>query len=195
MEGNSSKIIGGVLVLALLVGGIFALTSSSDDDEAEEQVATSQVAEQNNTQPEAAPVDDGSNIVELAVATEDLSTLVAAVQAADLVETLSDESTEFTVFAPTNAAFDALPEGTLDSLLLPENKADLAGILTYHVVAGEVNAADLSDGQVVETVNGQSLTVSITDGVVKIGDATVVLADVDANNGVVHVIDSVLLPS
>lgn len=120
-------------------------------------------------------------------------------QAADLVGTLQGEG-PFTVFAPTNDAFAALPEGTLDSLLLTENKDQLAGVLTYHVVAGNVVSSDLSDGQVVTTVQGQKLTVSIMDGKVYItdakgGKAMVTQADVDASNGVVHVIDSVLLPS
>lgn len=120
-------------------------------------------------------------------------------QAADLVGTLQGEG-PFTVFAPTNDAFAALPEGTLGSLLLPENKNQLAGVLTYHVVDGNVVSSDLSDGQVVTTVQGEKLTVSIMDGKVYITDAKggkvmVTQADVDASNGVVHVIDSVLLPS
>ena len=103
------------------------------------------------------------------------------------------------MFAPTNAAFAALPEGTLDTLLQPENKDQLSGILTYHVVAGDITSDKLTDGQVVETVNGEKLTVNVRHGKVTItdakgGTATVVTADVDASNGVVHVIDAVLLP-
>jgi len=135
-----------------------------------------------------------NTVVDIAVGSPDHTTLVAAVQAAGLVETLSGDG-PFTVFAPTNAAFAALPEGTVDTLLLPENKDQLTGVLTYHVVAGNVMSGDLSDGQVVTTLNGQTLTVSIKDGVVMINGAKVVAADLAGTNGVVHVIDAVLLPN
>lgn len=134
-----------------------------------------------------------NTVVDIAIGSPDHTTLVAAVTAADLVGTLSGDG-PFTVFAPTNAAFDALPAGTVDTLLLPENKDQLTGVLTYHVVAGNVMSGDLTDGQVVTTLNGQTLTVSIKDGVVMINGATVVAADLAGTNGVVHVIDSVLLP-
>ncbi|MEM8936957.1 MAG: fasciclin domain-containing protein [Pseudomonadota bacterium] len=138
---------------------------------------------------DAAKVD----IVDTAVAAGSFSTLVAAVQAAGLEETLRSEG-PFTVFAPTDAAFAALPEGTLDSLLLPENKDQLVGILTYHVVAGKTKSTDLV-GQTlaVETVNGASVDIDGTDGV-SVGSASVVQADVMSSNGIVHVIDAVLLP-
>merc|ERR1712166_1593718 len=132
------------------------------------------------------------NIVELAQSFDTLSTLVAAVVAGDLVTTLSSPG-PFTVFAPTNDAFAALPAGTLDTLLKPENKATLVDILTYHVVGAVALSTDLSDGQVIDTVEGKSVTVHIGDGV-KINDANVVMADVMATNGVVHVLDGVLLP-
>merc|ERR1711998_158705 len=132
------------------------------------------------------------NIVELAQSVDDLSTLVAAVVAGDLVETLSSPG-PFTVFAPLNSAFAALPEGTLDSLLKPDNKDQLVDILTYHVVGAKALSTDLSDGQTITTVEGKDVTVSIGDSV-KINDATVVKADVMASNGVVHVVDGVLLP-
>jgi len=135
-----------------------------------------------------------ANLVEVAVGNENFTTLVAAVTAAGLVDTLAGEG-PFTVFAPVNSAFQALPEGTVDNLVKPENKEALTGILTYHVVAGLVHAADLTDGQIVTTVNGQTLTVSIQDGVVKINDATVIIPDVEATNGVVHAIDMVLMPA
>ncbi len=134
----------------------------------------------------------GQNIVELAMATESLSTLVQAVQAAGLAETLSGEG-PFTVFAPTNEAFAALPEGTLENLLKPENKDQLAAILTYHVVPGAVMSTDLSDGQKAATVQGEEITVDLTEGV-KVNGATVVTADVEATNGVVHVIGQVIMP-
>jgi uncharacterized surface protein with fasciclin (FAS1) repeats len=133
------------------------------------------------------------NIVENAVGSADHTTLVTAVKAAGLAETLSGAG-PFTVFAPTNAAFDKLPKGTVETLVKPESKAKLTGILTYHVVAGAVKAADLKDGQKVKTLQGEELTVSIKDGKVMINGATVTTADVVSSNGVTHVIDAVLMP-
>ncbi len=133
------------------------------------------------------------NIVELAVGADNLKTLVAAVKAGGLVETLQGDG-PFTVFAPTDAAFAALPAGTLEMLLKPENKDKLVAILTYHVVAGKVMSTDLSNGQKAKTVQGQNVTVSISGGTVKISGAKVVAADVKASNGVVHIIDKVILP-
>jgi len=123
----------------------------------------------------------------------EFTTLVAALTAADLVDTLSGDG-PFTVFAPTNAAFDKLPAGTVDTLLLPENKDDLIAVLTYHVVPGKIMSTDLSDGQKAETLQGEEVTITIADGTIKVNDATVATADVEASNGVIHVIDSVLLP-
>lgn len=134
-----------------------------------------------------------ATVVDIAVSSADHTTLVAAVKAAGLVETLSGAG-PFTVFAPTNAAFDKLPKGTVESLLTPEKKADLTGILTYHVVAGSFKAADLKDGQMLKTVNGKELKVTIKDGKVMIDGAVVTAADLVAGNGVVHVIDAVVLP-
>ena len=133
------------------------------------------------------------DIVDLAVGTETLSTLVAAVKAGGLVETLKGEG-PFTVFAPTNDAFAALPEGTLEELLKPENKEKLVAILTYHVVPGKVMSTDLSDGQEAATVQGEKVKVSISDAGVTISGANVSAADIKASNGVVHVIDKVILP-
>ena len=130
-------------------------------------------------------------IVDVAVGAGNFTTLVAAVTAADLVETLSGTG-PFTVFAPTDEAFAALPAGVLDALLLPENKAILAQILTYHVVSGMVMAADVADGDVA-TVEGQNVTLSTMDGVT-VNGAKVIAADVMASNGVIHAIDAVILP-
>lgn len=132
------------------------------------------------------------DIVSIASDTEILSTLVQAVQAAGLVETLQSEG-PFTVFAPTNEAFAALPEGTLESLLMEENRDQLVKILTYHVVPGKVMSTDLEDGMMAETVEGSSITVDL-DGGVSIDNANVVTADVEADNGVVHIIDAVIMP-
>ena len=133
------------------------------------------------------------DIVGLAAGNKDLSTLVAAVKAAGLVETLQSEG-PFTVFAPTNAAFAALPAGTLESLLKPENKDKLVKILTYHVVSGDIYSKNLKNGQTAKTVEGEDIKVSVAKSGVKINSANVVGADVKAKNGVVHVIDAVILP-
>jgi len=133
------------------------------------------------------------DIVDLAVGNDNLKRLVAAVKAAGLVETLKGDG-PFTVFAPTDAAFAALPAGTLDNLLKPENKDKLTAILTYHVVSGKVMSSDLSNGQKAATVQGKDIKVAINKGTVKINDAKVIAADVKAKNGVVHVIDKVILP-
>ncbi|WP_414707135.1 fasciclin domain-containing protein [Roseivirga sp. UBA1976] len=133
------------------------------------------------------------DIVDLAAGNENLSTLVAAVKAAGLVETLKGDG-PFTVFAPTNEAFAALPEGTLEMLLKPENKDKLIAILTYHVVAAKVMSTDLSNGQKAKTVQGEQVSVMINNGRVMISGAQVVVADVKASNGVVHVINKVILP-
>merc|ERR1712125_114796 len=137
--------------------------------------------------------DTKRNIVELAQSVDDLSTLVAAVVAGDLVETLSSPG-PFTVFAPTNEAFGALPAGTLDSLLKPENKDQLVDILTYHLLPAQVLSTDLKPKQVVTTVEGKDLLVTIYNGEVYANKAKVVGADNLASNGVAHVIDGVLLP-
>jgi uncharacterized surface protein with fasciclin (FAS1) repeats len=146
------------------------------------------------------------NIVENAVNSKDHTTLVAAVTAADLVSTLQGEG-PFTVFAPTNAAFDKLPAGTVETLLKPENKPALQGVLTYHVVAGNYSAKNIIDAInknngsfTVTTVNGQKLTASLKGGKVIVTDAnggtsTVTIADVNQSNGVIHVVDTVLLPA
>jgi uncharacterized surface protein with fasciclin (FAS1) repeats len=134
------------------------------------------------------------NIVETAVSNGSFNTLVAAVKAADLVETLSGEG-PFTVFAPVDDAFSALPAGTVDSLVQPENKEQLTSILTYHVVAGKVMSSDLSDGMTAKTVNGGDITIKIEAGKVMVNDAEVVTADVETSNGVIHVINKVIMPA
>ncbi len=134
------------------------------------------------------------DIVHTAAANEQFSTLVAAVKAADLAGVLSGEG-PFTVFAPTNAAFAKLPAGTVDSLLLPENKDRLAAILTYHVVPGVIHAKDVAGTSQVKTVEGSELEVTRAGDTVTINGAKVVTADIEASNGVIHVIDSVILPA
>jgi len=139
-------------------------------------------------------VDDRSqkNVVGVAVGSPDHTTLVSAVQAAELVDALSNAG-PFTVFAPTNAAFEALPPGTVDGLLKPEKKADLQTVLQYHVFVGVLKPEQLRDGQHLGMVDGGNVTVHLKDGKVMINDATIV-GSVPASNGIVHVIDKVLLP-
>ena len=132
------------------------------------------------------------DIVDTAIEAGSFETLVAAVQAADLVETLKGEG-PFTVFAPTDAAFAALPDGTVETLLMPENKDQLVSILTYHVVPGKVMSTDLMDDMEAETVQGSTVTIDLDNGVMVEG-ATVTTADIEASNGVIHVIDTVILP-
>ena len=136
---------------------------------------------------------DSMTIVETAQDAGDFTTLLSAAEAADLVETLSGEG-PFTVFAPTDEAFAALPEGTVESLLEEENKDQLTALLTYHVAPTSAMSGDLTDGQMIDTVNGEQLEVSIDGDTVMIGDATVTQADIEASNGVIHVIDTVLMP-
>ncbi len=138
------------------------------------------------------------DIVDNAAGSADHTTLVAAVKAAGLVETLKSAG-PFTVFAPTNEAFNKLPAGTVDNLLKPENKAALTGILTYHVVAGGFKSTDLKDGQKVKTVQGEELMIGYKDGKwtvtdAKGGVANITIADVISSNGVTYVIDAVLMP-
>lgn len=136
--------------------------------------------------------DHSKDIVDTAIGADDFNTLVAAVEAAGLVDTLKGEG-PFTVFAPTDAAFAALPEGTVETLLKPENKDQLVAILTYHVVAGKVMSGDLSDDMTATTVQGSDIMIDLDNGVM-INDATVVSADIEADNGVIHVIDKVIMP-
>ncbi|MGR3624166.1 fasciclin domain-containing protein [Pseudophaeobacter sp.] len=137
-------------------------------------------------------VSGSKDIVDTAVSAGSFETLAAALTAADLIDTLKGEG-PFTVFAPTDAAFAALPEGTVETLLQPENRDQLVKILIYHVVPGKVMSSDLVDGMKATTVVGEDITVSLTDGV-SINKAAVVTADIETSNGVIHVIDSVILP-
>ena len=133
------------------------------------------------------------DIVDTAIAAGSFTTLAKALTAAGLVATLKGKG-PFTVFAPTDAAFAKLPAGTLDDLLKPENKEKLKGILTYHVVAGKVLAKDVTNLKTAKTVNGQELKITVTDGTVMVDNAKVTKTDIMCSNGVIHVIDAVVLP-
>ena len=145
-----------------------------------------------NTCSEVASKHSAGNIVDITTSDDSFSTLAAAIEAAGLTETLSGNG-PFTVFAPTNEAFAALPEGTLEELLKPENRDDLVKILTYHVVPGRVTSEQLSNG-FVKTVEGQSVTVDVDDRAIKVNDSNVTRVDILSSNGVIHVIDRVLIP-
>ncbi len=134
------------------------------------------------------------DIVDTAVEAGSFKTLAAALKAADLIETLKGKG-PFTVFAPTDEAFAKLPEGTVETLLKPENKAKLAAILTYHVVAGKVEAKDAVKLKSAKTVNGASFKITASDAGVMVDKAKVVKTDIQCSNGVIHVIDSVIMPA
>jgi uncharacterized surface protein with fasciclin (FAS1) repeats len=160
------------------------------------QVATAHEEETKLAQGQAMVSDDVSqkNIVQIAVGSSDHTTLVAGLKAADLVESMANAG-PFTVFAPTNAAFDALPAGALDDLLKPENKSALRGVLQHHVTLSTFTTENLEDGQTLGMANGGSVTVSKSaDGVVSVNGARI-LASVPASNGIVHVVDAVILPA
>lgn len=186
-------------LIALAAASAFALGACSPAADAPTPAVTPPPVEEIAATPEAedpAPV-AAQTIVDIAAANPDFSTLVAAIDAAGLAPTLASPG-PYTVFAPTNAAFAALPVGTLDNLLLPENREQLTRILSYHVVAGKVMAADVPSadaGIATSTVAGLDLSVRVeADGSVKANEATVTTADIEASNGVIHVIDTVLLP-
>jgi uncharacterized surface protein with fasciclin (FAS1) repeats len=176
-----------------LTGALLAPASAED-----KMMKKSEMSGEKTVMVGGAPMYPSKNIVENAVNSKDHTTLVAAVKAAGLVDTLSSKG-PFTVFAPTNAAFAKLPAGTVDTLVKPENKATLTKILTYHVVPGKLEAADLTDGKKLTTVEGEVLTVKASGGKVMLMDAkggtsTVTIANVNQSNGVIHVIDTVLMP-
>lgn len=178
------------LVAGLAVGALAFTACASDSNDAEDPAPVEEEAESGEEAEESA---EAGTIVDVAVGAGTFNTLVAAVTAADLAETLSGPG-PFTVFAPTDDAFAALPEGLVDALLLPENKDALVAVLTYHVLGAEVPSSDVASGDA-ETLQGESITLAVGgDGSVMVNDATVTAVDVEASNGVIHVIDTVLVP-
>tara|TARA_A100000171_G_scaffold52224_1_gene69628 strand:+ start:13798 stop:14433 length:636 start_codon:yes stop_codon:yes gene_type:complete len=195
-----------LFTMCLLVGtSSFAQNKMSKDEKMQAKMEKKKMKEK-TVMVGGAAMYPSKNIVENAVNSKDHTTLVAAVKAADLVETLQSKG-PFTVFAPTNAAFDALPKGTVETLLKPENKKMLQGILTYHVVAGDMKAKDIlaaikkGNGKAtMKTVAGGTLTATLEGKSVIVTDengnaSTVTIANVNQSNGVIHVIDTVLLPA
>ncbi len=184
--------------------GVFLISCGEAKKEEKKKETAEMEMTENYTANEKATTTE--TVVGVASGNKDFSTLVAAVKAADLVGTLSSEG-PFTVFAPTNASFNNLPDGTVESLLQPENKATLINLLTYHVVAGKfpaaavIEAINANDGSfVVETVQGDKITLTLEGESVKLIDAqgnasTVIMADVPASNGVIHAIDAVIMPA
>jgi transforming growth factor-beta-induced protein len=178
--------------LSLLIVAVFVLSACAPAATPAPQ-PTAMPAPTTAPEPTAEPVEAPGTIVDIAIADDRFTTLVTAVVTAELAETLSGEG-PFTVFAPTNDAFAALPEGTVEELLLPENKQLLTDILLYHVVAGKVMAADVVGLESATTVLGADVTIKVDMGNVYINDAKVIITDIEASNGVIHVIDAVILP-
>lgn len=184
-DNKTSSMVIAVVVIAIVAIGAFFIFRNNKDDKKTTSNNTTQTQVQKETATET------KNIVEVASSDPQFSTLVTAVKTAGLVDTLSG-SGPFTVFAPTNAAFDKLPAGTLDSLL--KDPAKLKSILTYHVVAGNVKAADVVKLTKATTVEGKDVTIKVDGSMVMINDANVTKTDITASNGTIHVIDTVLLP-
>lgn len=186
-----------VVAIIVVVGGA-AIYKASDNQKTvmndDNMMKDDKIAAEEGVMVGGAMMVPSKDIVDNAVNANNVTTLVVAVKAAGLVETLKGPG-PFTVFAPTNAAFEKLPAGTVETLLKAENKGQLVDILTYHVVAGAYTSADLTDGLVLTSVEGKKLTITRVDGKVMVnGSAMVETADVISSNGVTHVIDSVLMP-
>ena len=187
-----------IALLSAAALGVLALTAAVIAPASAQDKMKSEMSGEKTVMVGGAAMFPSKNIIQNAVNSKDHTTLVAAVKAAGLVETLEGKG-PFTVFAPTNAAFGKLPAGTVDSLVKPENKATLTKILTYHVVPGKLEASSLTEGKKLKTVEGEELTVKHADGKIWIVDAkggtsAVTISNVNQSNGVIHVIDSVVLP-
>ncbi len=194
---KSAKKFAAVAAALMILPVAVACQSETADEAAVDSTTTEMPAETTETAPDATTdttaAATGDTVVDVAAANGSFTTLVAAINAAGLAETLSGEG-PFTVFAPTDDAFAALPDGLLDKLLLPENKEVLASILTYHVVAADVPSSAIEPGAVA-TVEGEDVTLAVEGTTVTVNEATVVQPDVIASNGVIHVIDAVLVPA
>ena len=188
MKKSITLIISSIAALSML------LTSCNSGQKAENNVGNDQANSGTVAAGQSAVQDDASqkDIVKVAVGSADHTTLVAALKAAEYVDVLSNAG-PFTVFAPTNAAFDKLPKGTLEGLLKPGSKADLRNILEYHVYVGKLDQSYFKDGQTLGMVNGSKVTLSVKEGKVTVNGANIV-ASIPCSNGIIHVIDAVLLP-
>jgi uncharacterized surface protein with fasciclin (FAS1) repeats len=177
---------------AIITATVFLFACNNTATESKTDSAT---AESSSNAGQANVKDDASmkDIVKIAVGSPDHSTLVKALQQAELVDVLANPG-PFTVFAPTNAAFDKLPAGTVDGLMKPEKKTDLQNILQYHVTTSSLKADFFTDGMTIGMVNGGTVTVSVKDGKIILNNSATIIASIPASNGMVHVIDGVLLP-
>lgn len=182
-------------IIVLLFVSIFLVNSSCNNSSTtqDEQVSSGEKTSVPGGQENVNDTISQKDVVKVAVGSKDHTTLVAALKQADLVTSLSNAG-PFTVFAPTNAAFDALPKGTVDDLMKPEKKEDLQNILQYHVLLSAMKAESFQDGQTLSMVNGDNVTVSVKDGKVILNNNVHIIASVQASNGIVHIVDGVLLP-
>lgn len=182
-----------LFLLSIIAISTIYLSSCTDS---KTEMSTSEETPQQTSAGQSGVQDDVSakNVVQIASGSKDHTTLVAAVKAANLVDVLSNTG-PFTVFAPTNAAFDALPKGTVEGLLKPEKIDALADILQYHVSVGVFKADAFTDGQIIGQVNGGNITITKKDGKIYVNGNSVILASIPASNGIIHVVDKVLLPA
>lgn len=180
-------------LLAVTTSILLLGSCSSTPSNTQESTATTVAAAKDGGQSTVQDDVSAKNVVQVAEGSKDHSTLVKAVVAGELVDALSNAG-PFTVFAPTNEAFDKLPAGTLDNLLKPENKSDLQNILQYHVSVGVFKTENIQDGQTIGQVNGDNITLGVKDGKVTVNGTAHVIASIPASNGIIHVVDAVLLP-
>lgn len=180
-------------VKAFIAAGFITMAISCNSNQQESATTSTPSAAPGAGQSAVQDDQSAKNVVQVAIGSKDHTTLVAAVKAAELVDVLSNAG-PFTVFAPTNAAFDKLPAGTVDGLLKPEKKADLTDILQYHVSVGVFKEDMMQDGQTIGQVNGGNITISKKDGKIMINGTATILAAIPASNGIIYVIDQVLLP-
>ena len=182
-----------IFQILLIIAANILFACNNNNKETKTESTTNETANTNAGQ--ANVKDDASmkDIVKVAVGSPDHTTLVKALQQAELVDVLANPG-PFTVFAPTNAAFDKLPKGTLDDLMKPEKKADLQNILQYHVTTSALKADFFQDGQTIGMVNGDKVTVSVKNGKIMLNNSATIVGSVQASNGMVHIIDGVLLP-
>ena len=186
---NVMKIVS-CITFGIVCLSFFSCNDVTDNTKKEEVAsATATIGGQENVQDD----ESQKNVVKVAIGSKDHTTLVAALKQAELVTALSNAG-PFTVFAPTNAAFEKLDKATLDALMTDEKKEDLQNILQYHVLVSVIKTENMKDGQVLGMVNGDNITLSVKDGKVMINNSAVIVASVPASNGIVHIIDAVLLP-
>lgn len=181
-----------ILSITLLAFSLFGM-SCNNNKQTEESTATVDAAVASGGQEAVQDDESAKDVVKIAIGSKDHTTLVAALKQAELVTSLSNAG-PFTVFAPTNAAFDKLPAGTVDGLMKDDKKADLQNILQYHVAVAVYKTENMTDGQIIGQANGDNITLSVKDGKVMVNGTANIVASIPASNGIIHVIDAVLLP-